>query len=102
MTAFESDVPSIKVEGTANGLSVKTEPETKLGIADIPVDDDIYEDAGDLDFTRADQQVYLTHLPPWLWEMWSQLDDDEEIQVGTIRIEGTGNDTKRVRLLQHC
>ena len=29
--------------------------------------------------------MYLARLPHSLWEAWSKLDDDAEIQIGTIR-----------------
>lgn len=61
-------------------------------------EDDLYEDAGDLDFTNGSQNVWLSRIPRSLWEHWAKIDDDEEIQVGTIRIEGDPNDIKRVCL----
>ena len=51
-------------------------------------EDDIYEDAGDLEF-NADtdfQNVILAKVPKYVWEAWSKLDDDAEIQIGTIRV----------------
>ncbi len=92
--------PSIKVEGTElqNGpdLMIKHEPGS-TGASPAGLEEDIYEDAGDLDFSRADQAAYLTRLPKWLWDAWAKLDDDAEVQVGMIRVEGTPNDIKRVR-----
>lgn len=75
---------------------IKPDPDSKEGIGSFD-EDDLYEDAGDLDFTNAAQNVWLSRIPRSLWEHWSKLDDDEEIQVGTIRIEGEPNDIKRVR-----
>lgn len=100
-SSFVNDVPTIKVEG-ANVLSgpspaVKIEPESTIAPSASPLDEDIYEDAGDLDFTEADQKVYLTRLPKILWETWSKLDEDQEIQVGTLRVEGAQGNVKRVR-----
>ncbi|KAF9894629.1 hypothetical protein FE257_006517 [Aspergillus nanangensis] len=77
---------------------IKEDPDDKdLVLADID-DEDLYEDAGDLDFASAAQNVWLSRLPRSLWEYWSKLDDDEEVQIGTIRIEGPPNDIKRVSL----
>jgi transcription initiation factor TFIIF subunit beta len=60
-------------------------------------EDDVYEeDAGDLDFSQAQQQLWLSHIPRSLWEMWSSLSDDEEIEIGTIRVEGTEKEPQRV------
>ena len=57
---------------------------------------DIYEDAGDLDFTSSAQEIYLMRVPKALWRTWSQLDADEEIRLGSIRIEGDVEAPKRV------
>ncbi len=63
-------------------------------------EDDLYEeDAGDLDFSQAQQQLWLSHIPRSLWETWSSLGDDEEIEIGTIRVEGTNTEPRRVRRL---
>lgn len=51
-------------------------------------EEDIYEDAGDLDFTCSAQAVYLTRIPKFLWKTWSHLRDDQEINLGTVRVEG--------------
>ena len=59
-------------------------------------DEDLYEDTGDLDYTGANQALMLTRIPKFLWESWTQLDDDDEIQLGTIKFEGSPEDPKRV------
>jgi transcription initiation factor TFIIF subunit beta len=91
---------------TANGTgrpvkfepTIKPDPETT---ADTPTAlseiDDIYEDAGDLDFTKASQNIFLTRLPKFLWERWNELDDDEEVQIGTLRVNA---DHSKVACLQ--
>ncbi|RYP73727.1 hypothetical protein DL771_003440 [Monosporascus sp. 5C6A] len=55
-------------------------------------DDDIYEDAGDLEFYTDNSapdsyagNIYLTHVPKYLYDAWAHLDDDAEIRIGTIR-----------------
>jgi transcription initiation factor TFIIF subunit beta len=65
---------------------VKTEPE-----AGSPLVEDDFDDAGDLEF--YDQTIpgdplgtmYLARLPNYVWQAWADLDDDAEIQLGTIR-----------------
>ncbi len=49
---------------------------------------DLYEDAGDLEFNTDTnfQRLYLARVPKFLWEAWEKLDDDAEIQIGTIRM----------------
>ena len=106
MTSFGADIPSIKVEQSASNLQelrdaqVKLESDTQGASPGSQVDDDIYEDAGDLDFAGSDQNVFLTRLPKFLWDSWSKLDDDQEIQIGRVRVEGNPGDIKRVRSLQ--
>ncbi|KAI9681197.1 MAG: hypothetical protein M1817_002479 [Caeruleum heppii] len=55
-------------------------------------DDDVYEDAGDLDFTDYDSGVFLMKVPKWLWENWAKIGDDEQIELGKIRLESCGRD----------
>ena len=101
------------MQGSA-ALDVKADPDIKptngaptavkeeMDLMDIPlVDDDIYEDAGDLDFSSAACELYLTRIPKYVWESWSQLDEDEEIRLGTIRVEGSLESPHRVRKDEH-
>ncbi|KAI4266823.1 MAG: hypothetical protein L6R38_008527 [Xanthoria sp. 2 TBL-2021] len=83
-----------------NGIdgNVKVEPPSAAASPAPQSDDDIYEDAGDLDFSHAVQGLYLTRIPKYLWESWSTLDDDEEIRLGTMRVEGGLEDVKRMSL----
>ncbi|PLN82749.1 transcription initiation factor IIF, beta subunit [Aspergillus taichungensis] len=91
-------MPPVKPDPDAASPYIKPDPDSKDAVhADIG-DDDLYEDAGDLDFTNAAQSVWLSRIPRSLWQNWENLDDDEEIQVGTVRIEGPPNDIKRVSL----
>ncbi|KAK1764683.1 putative transcription initiation factor [Phialemonium atrogriseum] len=65
-----------------------------------PLVEDDFDDAGDLEF--YDQSVpgdpmgtmYLARLPNYVWQAWADLDDDAEIQLGTIRqwdeVDGNG------------
>ena len=82
-----------------NGESLRIKSELDSG-AISPLaqsDEDIYEDAGDLDFASTTQGFYLTRIPRFLWETWSKLEDDVEIHLGTVRVEGGLDDLKRVR-----
>ncbi|KAI5868686.1 transcription initiation factor IIF, beta subunit-domain-containing protein [Durotheca rogersii] len=76
--------PSIKPEPT-----IKAEPDD-AGVSPAAMsEDDIYEDAGDLEFYDPNDihagSVYLTHVPKYLYDAWSHLDDDAEIRIGTVR-----------------
>ncbi|KAI5287972.1 hypothetical protein KEM54_005570 [Ascosphaera aggregata] len=73
-------------------IAIKPEPSNHY---DTSFDDDIYEDTGDLDFSQAMQDVWLARLPKALWESWAKLDADEEIEIGTLRVEGPPEDIKR-------
>lgn len=98
-TTYGSDVPSIKVENSMNGQTPHIKPEIDFVDASpaAHTDDDLYEDAGDLEFTGTDQGLYLTRVPKFLWERWSQLDDNQEVTIGTVRVEGGPENFKRVR-----
>ncbi|TQV95831.1 hypothetical protein V2A60_001000 [Cordyceps javanica] len=70
---------------------VKPEP----GMEPAPIDEeDLFEDAGDLEFYDKSQgptfeTLYLARIPRYMWEAWQKLsdrlDDDEEVQIGTLR-----------------
>lgn len=102
MTSIHGTGAPIKSEfggqqGNGEELKVKLEPDALRASPGIQSDEDLYEDAGDLDFSGAVQGIYLTRIPKFLWENWSKLDDEQEIQLGTVRIEGTESDVRRVR-----
>lgn len=89
------------------GIYFKPDPETVGASPGALSDDDIYEETGDLEFNPdpAFQNIYLARIPKYLWQVWSELDDDTEIHLGTVRIttitESDG--TKKVLLaLIHC
>lgn len=68
-------------------MSIKPDPDSYGSSPPAVPEEDIYEDAGDLEFNTAEayQTLYLAKLPKFLWEAWSHLDDDAEIRIGTIR-----------------
>ncbi|CAK7236211.1 hypothetical protein SEUCBS140593_009541 [Sporothrix eucalyptigena] len=104
-----ADDPTVKQEA---GLPIKMDVDgEEPGLASIPMagEDDIYEDAGDLEFFDATQpgnpfgNMYLVRVPPYVWEAWDKLDDDAEIQVATLRqwteLTKTGEAKYRMRML---
>lgn len=103
-STYGADGPSIKVEPAQPALNgqdprIKPDPDS-LGASPGPqLEDDIYEDAGDLEFNGAEQGLFLAKVPKFLWDTWSKLDDNQEIQIGTVRVEGSLSDIKRVRLM---
>lgn len=98
-TTYAPEVPSITVENPINGQTtlIKPDPDSTGASPAAHTDDDLYEDAGDLEFAGSDQGLYLTRLPKFLWERWSQLDDNQEVTIGTVRVEGGPEKIKRVR-----
>lgn len=94
--AGRGTMPPVKPDPDAASPYIKPDPDNKDAVHADVGDDDLYEDAGDLDFSNAAQSVWLSRIPRSLWQNWENLDDDEEIQVGTVRIEGPPNDIKRV------
>ncbi len=94
-------VPSIKIErdnAFTGGVEphIKPDPDAQGASPATALEEDIYEDAGDLDFAQAKQPLWLTRIPKFLWDNWSEIDDDQEIQLGTVRVEGNLQDIKRV------
>ena len=94
-------IPSVKVEA-AQGNAVKQEDED----VDMPspyVDDDAEDETPDLDFKRAQQQLWISQVPRELWDIWSKLGDDAEIEIGTLRVEGPDSNPSRasLRALRH-
>jgi transcription initiation factor TFIIF subunit beta len=81
-------------------IKIKPDPETQGASPAAFSDEDVYEDAGDLEFNANPdfQKLYLARVPKFLWEAWSKLDDDAEIRIGTIRqtTEITSNGTQKV------
>ena len=63
-----------------------------------PTSDDEYEDAGDLDMSNGDRGLWLVKLPKYLLEKWETLDDEEEIDLGTIYLSAD----EKVRSIYYC
>ena len=77
---------------------IKPDPDAPGASPAAFVDEDIYEDTGDLEFNDDPtyKKLYLARVPKYLWEVWSELDDDAEIQLGTVRMS-TRTDSKGVQ-----
>ena len=69
--------------------------------------EDELDDAGDLEFfdTRNSDdplgKLYLTRLPNFVWQAWDALDDDAEIQIGTVRLWNENGKDKLQLLLKN-
>jgi len=91
-----SGIPKVKVESVPDQI-IKPEPTDDTPSPYVDDDEDMYEDTGDLDFSQAQQQLWLSHIPKSLWEVLSNLNDEDEIEIGTIRVEGPESNPSRVR-----
>ncbi|KAI1360591.1 transcription initiation factor IIF, beta subunit-domain-containing protein [Xylaria arbuscula] len=89
--------------------AIKPDPDAMNAIPSAMSDDDMYEDAGDLEFADfnptnpAAADVYLAFVPKYLYEAWSNMDDNEEIRIGTMRkwieVGKDGRQTEKVAML---
>ncbi|KEF56090.1 uncharacterized protein A1O9_07671 [Exophiala aquamarina CBS 119918] len=93
-----SGIPTVKVESVSDQV-IKPEPADDSPSPYVDDDEDMYEETGDLDFSQAQQQLWLSHVPKSLWEALSTLNDEDEIEIGTIRVEGSESNPSRVSLL---
>ena len=80
-------------------LLIKPDPESK---SPAVFDEDIYEDAGDLEFNTDQkfQNVFMAKIPRYVWQAWSKLDDNAEIQLGTIRRSVVKDGNKKTEHMQ--
>ncbi|CAZ85590.1 unnamed protein product [Tuber melanosporum] len=85
-----------------NGPAIKPDPDVKIEDADIKAevldadDDELYEDAGDLDMSKGDKAVWLVKLPSFVAERWNEIDDNEEIVLGVVKVNP--KDTSNLKL----
>lgn len=105
-------VPTFKLEGTDNA-HIKVEdvlPPSPSGLSDTYMDDGDLDDPA-LNFDGMNQQVWMSKLPKYLWETLAKLGDpktldealssipdNQEIDLGTIRVEGDMERPERVSL----
>ena len=85
--------PSFSLSGVIRG---RVDPDSILS-PEFSHDDDVYEDAGDVEFDHSSQEMYLSRIPKFLWKTWSQMDDEQDICIGKIRVEAQSGVVKRVR-----
>lgn len=68
-------------------VKVKPDP-ADIGTPSIMEDEEAYEDVGELLIrgSAEQEQAWLAKLPKWLWEAWSEIDENEEITLGEVRV----------------
>jgi len=82
----------------AEQIQIKPDPDAAtpfMDEADETPDLEFYDANGD-----ANSRMYLTRLPNYVWDAWAGLDDDAEIEIGTIRqwTDEAGKTRLRMRL----
>ncbi|KAF2139971.1 uncharacterized protein K452DRAFT_274586 [Aplosporella prunicola CBS 121167] len=84
-----------------NNPPVKADPDA-MGSPGIYVDDDVYEDTGELtipgDF--GSQNVWLSRVPKWLWDVLANAEDDEELEIGKLMKWEEGGEQKSKLVLR--
>lgn len=93
--AFSTTIPFVKLEEA----DVKFKLEELHGTLPADVEVDVYEDTGDLEFEDTSGPIFLARLPKFVWQTWADMKDEEEIHMGTIRVEGDLKAPKRVLIL---
>lgn len=95
-----TQIPTLKVDSGALDAHVKLEDvasPSPSAVSDTYMDDADLDDP-ELDFKQAYQNLWLSKLPKHLWETLAKLGDDDEIEIGTIRVEGSMDTPHRVSL----
>ncbi|KAG8628050.1 hypothetical protein KVT40_003923 [Elsinoe batatas] len=76
----------------SNGMKmeedVKIKPDPASALTPMAVDEDEYEDTGELHINGSEETngAWLAKLPKWLWEAWANIAEDEEIELGKVRV----------------
>ncbi len=79
-------------------MNVKMEDASSpSAISDTYMDD--ADDDPELNFDEVNQLLWTSKLPKYLWEVLAKANDDEEIELGTIRLEGAFNNPDRISLM---
>ncbi|KAI9749519.1 MAG: Anucleate primary sterigmata protein B [Chaenotheca gracillima] len=82
-----ASMPAVKAEQDDHlSAHIKPDPDSVGASPSALSDEDLYEDAGDLDLSKS-QFFYLMKIPKWLWESWADIDDDQEIRLGSVKVE---------------
>ncbi|KAF4555370.1 TFIIF beta subunit-like protein [Elsinoe fawcettii] len=90
-------------DGTKMEEDVKIKPDPANAHTPSAMDEDEYEDTGELHIKGAgsDDAAWLAKLPKWLWEAWSTIADDEEIELGKVRVynDNLPNGTQKLKIV---
>ena len=64
------------------GVTEEHFPPTSVAL----LDDDEDEDTGELHIPSSLRGIWLTWIPRMLWDSWANFQEDEEIQIGLVRV----------------
>ena len=81
-------IPRVKLEAVSDGNVKQELVDEDMASPYMDIDDEGLEDGGDLDFSSAQHELWLTQIPRPLWDAWSTMGLDDEIEIGTVRLEG--------------
>lgn len=91
-----TSIPTVKVEGDYG--NVKMEDVSSPSAASEQFMDDADDDP-ELSTEDATKTLWMSKLPKHLWEVLAKAGDDDEIEIGTIRVEGSFENPERVSLM---
>jgi len=93
---MSAPVPSVKLEG--DDMNVKMEDvSSPSAVSDTYMDD--ADDDPELNFDEVNRLLWTSKLPKYLWEVLAKASDDDEIELGTIRVEGSFDNPERISLM---
>ncbi|KAF2136393.1 uncharacterized protein K452DRAFT_322443 [Aplosporella prunicola CBS 121167] len=83
--------------------AIKAEPGLGSPGGYVDVDDDVFEDTGELSIPAdfGAQNVWLSRVPIWLWEALVSAEDDEELEIGKLMRWEEGGEQKSKLILRH-
>lgn len=88
----------VKTEIKQEDTDMSNAPHLKAELSGADDDEDLYEDAGDLDMARGDKAVWLVKLPSFVAERWNEIDEDEEIVLGVVKVNPKNNEQLKLSL----
>lgn len=67
---------------------VQIKPDPANAATPSVMEEDEYEDTGELMIPSSAEEAgaWLAKLPKWLWEAWADIGEDEEIELGKVRV----------------
>lgn len=88
-------IPTVKLEG--DDISIKMSPSSPSATSDAYMDD--ADDDPELNFDSISTKLWSTKLPKYLYDALANASDTDEIEIGTIRVEGSLDAPTRISLL---